>query len=112
MGSNRSMPPNPSTMPIRVRAAMVGSGDALAEEELGLLHVGEVLGPGVEGYVEDGRGELGSCLCSSHALMAGHRCLGPRGDVSAVLVEATVASDPIGDQRFDDVVVGQQLRLA
>ena len=53
-----------------------------------------------------------STRCSSQAAMAGHRFL-VRGETYApVVVEPAVASDALGDQRLDDVVVGQQLRLA
>ena len=43
--------------------------------------------------------------------MAGHRFLVRGETYSPSLVESSVTPDPLGDQRFDDVVVGEQLRL-
>ena len=70
-GAVRSIPPNPSTVPIRVSSPITGSGTP-AEEEGRLGHRREVLGPGVERHVEDGVPNC-STRCSSQARMAGHR---------------------------------------
>jgi hypothetical protein len=84
---------------------------AVADEEPGLLHVGEVLGPGVERHVEDRRGELLPPL-----LLPGvdGRPPVPRPgrDVLPLGVEAAVTPHAVGDEGLDDVVVGQQFRLA
>ena len=87
-----------------------GLGDPVPDEELRLLHVGEVLRPGLEGDVEDRGGELGHSLLLP-GLDGRPPVLGPRRDVGAALVESAVAADAVDDQRLDDVVVGQELRF-
>ncbi len=90
-GRCRSIPPNPSTVPMRVRELMIGLGRPGADEQLGLGHVGEVLGPGVEGHVEDGGGELLPALLLP-GLDGRPTVLGPGRDVAALVVEAAVAA--------------------
>ena len=104
------MPPNPSTVPIRVRAAMTASGAPARIRSLDWATLGKF-----SGQVSSGTSRMGVENCerrwSSQASMAGHRLLRAGGDVPALVVEAAVAADPIGDERFGDVVVGQQLGL-
>jgi hypothetical protein len=68
------MPPNPSTVPIRVRALMVGSGAPWRMRNFDCSTLGKF-----SGQVSSGTSSIGdpncSCLCSSQARMAGHRYL-------------------------------------
>jgi len=70
----------------------------------------EVLGPALEGDVEDGRTELLDPLLLPR--VDGRPAVERAGrHVVAVLVEPAVAAHAVGDQRFGDHVVGEQLGL-
>jgi hypothetical protein len=71
-GSTLSMPPNPSTVPIRVSELMVGPGTPLRMRNVDCSTEGKF-----SGQVSSGTSRMGvencSTRCSSQARMAGHR---------------------------------------
>ena len=66
------MPPNPSTVPMRVRELMVGPGTPFCSKNLVCSTFGKF-----SGHVSSGTSRMGvpkvADRCSSHARMAGHR---------------------------------------
>ena len=72
VGSSRSIPPKPSTVPMRVRAEIVGSRTPLRSSNLDWATLGKF-----SGHVSRGMSRMGvpncSARCASHALMAGQR---------------------------------------
>ena len=105
------MAPNPSTVPIRVSAVMIGSGAPWRMRNFDCSTLGKF-----SGQVSRGTSRIGvencSTRCSSQASMAGTRYFVRGRDVVALFVESAMAADALGDQRFDDFVIGKQLRLA
>ena len=105
------MAPKPSTVPMRVSVAMMGSGTPAADEELGLLDVGEV------GRARCRAGRRGASVpkvgpvLGLPGLDGRHPVAGAGRDVGAVVVEAAVAAHAVGDERLGEVVVGEQLGL-
>ena len=72
VGISRSMPPNPSTVPIRLSSPMVGSATPWRRRNLDCSTLGKCTG-----QVSRGASMIGvpncSTRCSSQARMAGHR---------------------------------------
>ena len=85
-----------------------GSRCAVAQEELRLLDIGEVLGPGLERDVEDGGGEL--CAHSAPP-RRGWRATGTwcAETCRCRRQKSAVAPGIADDERLGEVVVGQQL---
>ena len=96
-GQHPEHPAEPLDRPDPGQSADGRPRHAVADEVLRLLHGGEVLGPGVERHVEDGRGELFLPLLLPGP-DGGPPVPGAGGDVLAPFVEAAVAQDPVGDE--------------